>query len=194
MEAVAGSCLQVQFKQPLTSIRSGSAFANAVKAREDFTVFAAGLVPVQNNTAKKTGNAFFCRDATKICEINESSTTTRTYSKRNAPKEKSQPAMTLDDGLGDLDEDEAAEEYDQECSMAYLDQNATDSLLAPDISAADQRVGDSHDTELRKNILAARKDGCLPLEIKINLLGSTSCYTESELEQMAVDHHLRQKA
>ena len=183
MEALSAAP-QVKFKIPVTSIRSTAAFGNAIRADVDFIVFAAGLVPVK--TAEKyTGPSFHCKEAMQITHISKA-TKPRRYNKQGPEAH----ALAADD-LTDMDEEDAAEVYDHGCSMGYIGQKEDDDSVSPEMSEKDQKVGDSHDATLRQNILAARKEGRLPAEIKISLLGSTSCFTDEELERMAVDSHLR---
>ena len=184
MEALS-NVPQVQFRSPLTSMRSTLAFCNAIKSDGDFEVFAAGLVPVTKYPEEKryVGQSFHCIDSARICEIKCNSTQMRYRTKA------SKPIASFDD-VSEIDLQDAADVYDEGCSM--LSANVKDeSDLSPDISPGDEKLERDHDNEIQKNILAARKDGRLPLDVKISILGSSTFYTEEELEQMAVDSHLR---
>lgn len=179
------SAPRVRFQIPVTSLRSSMAFKHAVNVREQFNVFAASLVPLKVDD-NHTGDSFHCINAAKICEISQA-TRPRQYSQRTL-----KPDVIAENANAEAsDEEDAANVYNAGCSMAYSDQDSHGSECVPQLLPGDEQAAKSHDAELHRCILAARKDGKLPLEIKINLLGSTSCYTEEELEQMAVSQQLR---
>ena len=134
---------------------------------------------------KFVGESFHCRDSAKICEIKKNVTQRRFRTKA------SKPAASFDDvDVDEMELQDAAEVYDEGCSMISAHEQS-ESAFSPDILPGDEKLGKDHENDIQNNILAARKDGRLPLDIKISLLGSTTCYTEEELEQMAVDAHLR---
>lgn len=174
----------VRFQKPLTSIRSTECFIRSVECKGSFLIYACCGLPVDG-----TLDCFHCVEETHITSI-EPKTERKPYTRRSVKLSEQDDG---DDEDNATDEAEAAELYDEGCSMAHCSDHLQTLGSSPEMSQQDEQAGTKHDASLHQNILAARKNGLLPLEVKISLFADTSFYTEEELEQMAVDFHLRRE-
>lgn len=172
----ATSCNGVGFLQPITSMRSTTTVQRALECGKRMLVYAALAESVVNTKGRLV--EFHCKDVCETCTILPMGTR-KPYTKRRRVEK----GTELED---DVEDDEAV----QDVESVYDAGVSCDSDFGgiPDLETGEEQLANNHDNKQLASIDKARRDGQLPPDIKIPML---SCYTEEEMEQIAVDNHLR---
>ena len=192
---VATSGDGVAFSNPLTSIKSTWCFQRAVSFGRELSVYVWGCKTVELDGGSGPNGGTVCfrcspDDFTLVGFVSKSSSafnrpseSTRTKSKRRM-WDPAGPEFESGDN-------DAEQIYNDGCNIAYKSQDADDEQCGPSVAQDDHKAEAEDDAATRRTISLARKEGRLPADVKIRLLASSSCFTEDELERMAVEQDLR---